>query len=341
MILFQKRQKDNNILQEKLEETMSGLFEQVIKDRGKYYSKNSDKIPAPGNVPSIISSYANQNAVISGGSGLVPGPMGMLTIVPELALVIRNQMSMVYDIGVAYGYGKRLNAELLIGVFGYALGSGALGLLTIHGQKVLVKRASLRFMQKVIKLMAGKVTQRVLKSMVSKWLPVAGAVALAAWSKHSTHLIAERAISVFEKEIETSEEIVDEEFSEDSIDIDSVDVAETNFEAIKIQSLINLMCVDGAIKEEEKEFIKAVISDSSLDEKERLRLVEQVHSGSKAKIDYSQVSELPDEAIGLMVDLVGLAKRDGEFHVTEKLFIKQVGKLLGFSANEIEEVLTA
>ena len=177
--------------------------------------------------------------------------------------------------------------------------------------------------------------------MVSKWLPVAGAVALAAWSKHSTHLIAERAISVFEKEIETSEEIVDEEFSEDSIDIDSVDVAETNFEAIKIQSLINLMCVDGAIKEEEKEFIKAVISDSSLDEKERLRLVEQVHSGSKAKIDYSQVSELPDEAIGLMVDLVGLAKRDGEFHVTEKLFIKQVGKLLGFSANEIEEVLTA
>lgn len=341
MLLFQRQQKDKNILQEKLEERMFDLFDQVIKDRGKYYSKNSDKIPVPGNVPSIISSYANQNAVISGGSGLVPGPMGMLTIVPELALVIRNQMSMVYDIGVAYGYGKKLNAELLIGVFGYALGSGALGLLVIHGQKVLVRRASLQFMQKVIQLMAGKVTQRVLKSMVSKWLPIAGAVALAAWSKLSTHLIAERAISVFEKEIEISEELVDEESPEDSIDIGSVDVAETNFEAIKIQSLINLMCVDGVMKEEEKEFIRTVISDSSLDETERSCLVEQVHKGSKTKVDYSQISELPDEAIGLMVDLVGLAKRDGEFHMTEKLFIKQVGKLLGFSASEIEEVLTA
>jgi hypothetical protein len=69
--------------------------------------------------------------------------------------------------------------------------------------------------------------------------------------------------------------------------------------------------------------------------------VGQVYSGSKARIDYSKISELPDEAIGLMVDLVGLANRDSEFHITEELFIKQVGKLLGFSADEIEEVLTA
>lgn len=340
MMLFQKKEK--NILQEKLEERMFGLFDQVIEDRGKYYSRNSDKIPVPGNVPSIVSSYANQNAVISGGSGLVPGPMGMLTIVPELALVIRNQLSMVYDIGVAYGYGKKLTSELLIGVFGYALGSGALGLLAIHGQKVLVRRASLQFMQKVVQLMAGKVTQRVLKSMVSKWLPIAGAIALATWSKLSTHLIAERAISIFEKEIEISEETVDEESLKNSTDISNVDVAETNFEITKIQSLIQLMCVDGVMKEEEKEFIKTVISDSGLDEKEKSCLLEQVHSGSKTtKIDYSQISELPDEAIGLMVDLLGLAKRDGEFHITEKLFIKQVGKLLGFSADEIEEILTA
>jgi uncharacterized tellurite resistance protein B-like protein len=154
-------------------------------------------------------------------------------------------------------------------------------------------------------------------------------------------LIAERAISIFEKEIELSEEAVDEALSEDSIASDNTDVNKTSFESIKIQSLINLMCVDGAVKEEEKDFIRTIINDSSLDEEGKLGLIEQVHRGAKTKVDYSLVSKIPDEAISLMVDLVGLAKRDGEFHMTEKLFIKQVGKLLDFSANEIEEVLTA
>jgi hypothetical protein len=40
-----------------------------------------------------------------------------------------------------------------------------------------------------------------------------------------------------------------------------------------------------------------------------------------------------------LVDLVTLAKRDGTFHITEKMFIKQVGKLLGFPETDIDEVM--
>lgn len=39
------------------------------------------------------------------------------------------------------------------------------------------------------------------------------------------------------------------------------------------------------------------------------------------------------------VDMVTLAKRDGAFHITEKMFIKQVGRLLGFSDNDIDEII--
>jgi len=340
MLIFRKKQEEKGAIQEKLEESMLGLFDQVIKDRGRYYSNNSDKIPTPENVDSIINSYANQNAIVSGGSGLVPGPMGVLTIVPELIFVIRNQLSMVYDIGVAYGHRNKLNAELLISVFGYALGSGALGLMVIHGQKILVRRASLRLMQKVVQLMAGKITQRVLKSMVGRWIPVAGAVALATWSKLSTHLISKRAISIFEKEIELSEEFASEDLSKETIDSDlEVSLDQRDFEVIKMQSLINLMCIDGAVKQEEERFIGDMLNDSNLDGETKELLMKQLKDRFKVKVNYSKIMNEPDEAVGLMADLVALAKRDGDFHVTEKLFIKQIGKLLDFSSSDIEEIL--
>ncbi len=39
------------------------------------------------------------------------------------------------------------------------------------------------------------------------------------------------------------------------------------------------------------------------------------------------------------VDVVKLAKRDDDFHITEKMFIKRVGGLLGFSDNDIDEIM--
>lgn len=40
------------------------------------------------------------------------------------------------------------------------------------------------------------------KSMAAKWLPIAGAVAMATWSKYSTHQIGNKAIEVFSRSIE-------------------------------------------------------------------------------------------------------------------------------------------
>lgn len=31
---------------------------------------------------------------------------------------------------------------------------------------------------------------------------------------------------------------------------------------------------------------------------------------------------------------------DGTFHITEKMYVKQVGKLMGFAGNDIDEIMT-
>ncbi|WP_322487478.1 hypothetical protein [Chloroflexus sp.] len=108
---------------------------------------------------------------------------------------------MLYDIEMAYGKDNVITVELLLGIFGLTLGAGGISLLTMHESKVLVRRASLQVIQQIIKSLAGQVTQRLMKATISKWRPIVGAAAVAAWSYSSTNQIGQKAVEIFEKDI--------------------------------------------------------------------------------------------------------------------------------------------
>ena len=192
-----------------LHSAINSAFDYVIENRSDYYRKNPSNLPQLDSVSGLISSYTRNNAAISGGASLIPGPWGMASVIPELTLVIRNQIQMVYDIGVANGKQAQLTKELLIGIFLTAMGSSAGSLLTIHGGKILVRRASLQVIQKIIAMLGGRVTQQVIKSTVSKWLPFVGAAAMATWTGYMTKNIGEKANELFKLEIEDDPQTLD------------------------------------------------------------------------------------------------------------------------------------
>jgi len=334
-----------NTLQNKLAEKMMGVFDLVVSDRSGHFAKHPDEIPDKKSVPSIINSYSLTNAAISGGASLVPGPWGMVAVIPEIAAVIRNQLAMIYDVGMAYGKSKVLTKELLAGILITAMGASAGSLLIMQGSKVLVKRVALRVFQRIIAMLAGKVTQQALKSVISKWLPIVGPAAMAAWSNYLTRQVGKKAIEIFEKEIVISEEVVEEmPLETESVSVRTAATSLTATPGIspdmpKVQTLVNLMKVDGAINAEEREYVQTIIDNADLTESERADLTQAIDKSGKFVVDYSAFASSPDDAIGLLVDMVALAKRDGSFHITEKMFIKQVGKLLGFSDNDIDEIM--
>lgn len=192
-----------------LHSALNSAFDYVIENRSDYYRKNPSNLPQLDSVSGLISSYTRNNAAISGGASLIPGPWGMAAVIPELTLVIRNQIQMVYDIGVANGKQAQLTKELLIGIFLTAMGSSAGSLLTIHGGKILVRRASLQVIQKIIAMLGGRVTQQVIKSTVNKWLPFVGAAAMATWTGYMTKNIGEKANELFKLEIEDDPQTLD------------------------------------------------------------------------------------------------------------------------------------
>lgn len=334
-----------NTLQSELEEKIMGVFELVVSDRSGHFAKHPNKTPDKKSVPFIIDSYSVTNAAISGSASLVPGPWGMVVVFPEIAAVIRNQLAMIYDLGMAYGKNKVLNKELLAGVLITAMGSSAGSLLVMQGSKVLVKRVALRTFQQIITILAGKITQQALKSAISKWLPGVGAAAMAVWSNYLTRQVGKKAIEIFEKEIVLSEEVVEEiSLETEFVTVPAATISRAftpsiNPELPKVQTLLNLMKVDGTIKAEECEYMVTIINNADFTESEKADLTQAIDKNGKFDVDYSTFASSPDDAIGLLVDMVTLAKRDGTFHITEKMFVKQVGKLIGFSDNDIDETM--
>ena len=187
-----------NSIENKISNGINSALESVVSSREEYYSKNP--LPSIGDVKGIIYKCSYTNATISGGAGLIPGPWGMAAAVPEIIAIVRNQMAMVADIAKAHG--KTASNELILDILFGASGNVATGLVVVHGQKILVKRAGARVIQKIVAMLGGKITQQLAKSMVAKWLPIVGAAAMATWSKISTDKIGKKADFIFSKQIE-------------------------------------------------------------------------------------------------------------------------------------------
>ena len=196
---------------QKVTDALEGVFETVFVERQAHYQKPEISSPSLSSVDKLISNYAMMNAGISGAAGIIPGPVGMLSVVPEIIAVTRNQIAMIYDIGAAYGHEKSINKELLMAIFAAAAGSGTIGVLTIRGGQVLIRRASLRVMQKLITVLGGKISQQAIKAALAKWIPLVGAAGMAYWSKYSTEQIAKQAHAIFKLQIVQTEDEADEQ----------------------------------------------------------------------------------------------------------------------------------
>lgn len=347
--------------QQKVTESLNDVFDKVIVDRKKYYVENQDKIPQRSDIESLINRFANINAMIAGGAGLVPGPWGMLAAVPEIMAVISNQSKMIFDICVALGKHKHIRSELVVGILMTGMGAGSGSLIAVQGGKLLVRRASLRVMQKIIAMLGGKVTQQLLKSMVGKWLPVVGAAAMAAWARYSTKKLGEQAFELLSKEIvDTGEMLSDEGEGPVSAYPDARPVtpqttqpamaqaadgqaasSRSLLEFTKIRVLINVMLADQEVAPEEVAYIQGLIEAAEVSPAEREVLSQMVAARRRVDVDYSVFQQSPDDQIGLLFAMTALARRDGNIHLAERMYIKMVGKRLGFADADIDAAFEA
>jgi uncharacterized protein (DUF697 family) len=185
-------------------DVVSKVAAKILSVLGEVPTSSERKSRNPAEAARKIASTAAVSAATAAGSlALPPGPLGWLTVLPEMVLVWKIQAQMVADIGALYGKRRVLTQEQMIYcLFKHTASQAVRDLVVRVGERVIVRHASVRAINTVAQRIGLKVTQRALAKSASRWLPVVGAVGVAAYAYYDTANVAKSAVGMFEGEIE-------------------------------------------------------------------------------------------------------------------------------------------
>lgn len=131
----------------------------------------------------IIQSAAVKAATVSGSLALPPGPLGLMTLLPDLVIVWRIQAQMVADVAGAFGQRAMLNREHLARcLFKHAASQVVRDVAVRVGERVITRQAPTRLL--------GRVLQRVS-------LPVIGTIGVATYAFKDTQGVGRAAVDLF------------------------------------------------------------------------------------------------------------------------------------------------
>ncbi len=108
---------------------------------------------------------------------------------------------------------------------------------------------------------------------------------------------------------------------------------------IRLQTIINLIKVDGVMDKAEVEFLNELLSAVKLNAEQTTHLQSRLAAKKLIEIDFSPYQNHPIEALNLILDLVNMSKQDGKLQPKEKMYIKKVAEQLGLSQNDVNELL--
>ena len=146
----------------------------------------------------IAKAAARKTATVSGSLSLPPGPVGWLTIIPDLTMVWRIQSQMVADIAGAFGQEASLGQEqMLYCLFRHAAAHTVSGMAVRAGERVLIKRGPVVAIETAARKIGVPIARRVAGRGISRWLPLVGAAGVAGYAYFDTMRVAATTIELF------------------------------------------------------------------------------------------------------------------------------------------------
>ena len=150
----------------------------------------------------LMMSAASQAGAAAGALALPPGPLGMLTIVPDLVAVWRIQRQLVADIAAAYGKSAELQREtMMYCLFRHAAAQAVRDLVVRVGERLFMRRVSIVTIERSMRRVGVAASQRAVGRAVSRWLPIAGALGVGAYAFYDTLQVGRTAQELFESEL--------------------------------------------------------------------------------------------------------------------------------------------
>jgi hypothetical protein len=187
---------------------VSSVIERVIAEVPAPRLERSDDPSAAAD--EVARSAARNAAMLSGSLALPPGPLGMLTVLPDLYLIWKIQRQMVADIFALHGRTAELTATHMLYCLFRHMASHVLRDVAVRaGERAIVRQLSSTALTNVLGNLGMTLTQRVIGTSASRWIPLAGAAAVGAYAYWDTLQVAKTARRVLASEPEPATSPVD------------------------------------------------------------------------------------------------------------------------------------
>jgi len=142
---------------------------------------------------------AQKAAMTSGSLALAPGPFGLITLLPDLVAVWRIQSQLVSDIAAVYGQSATLTREhMLYCLFKHSAAQAVRDLAVRAGERWLIRQASGAVLQAVARRIGQHLSEKMLATGATRFVPFLGAVGVGAYAFYDTRRVAESAMALFE-----------------------------------------------------------------------------------------------------------------------------------------------
>jgi hypothetical protein len=176
---------------------VTGIIERVIAEIPPPHTHAVEDAGAAAR--GIARSAAQKAALLSGSLALPPGPLGMMTILPDIYLIWKIQRQMIADIFALHGRSAELTrTHMLYCLFRHMASQVLRDVAVRTGQRVVVEQLGSGALRQVLGKLGSSVTQRLTGTAASRWVPVAGAAAVAAYAYWDTLQVAKTAHKLLE-----------------------------------------------------------------------------------------------------------------------------------------------
>ncbi len=155
------------------------------------------------NIKQIINSATTKAFSISFAAAIHPGLFGWATLLPELIMITKVQINLIYSVAKYHNQQKRLTPLLIAMIFGTGLGIElGKGILKKAGAKIVISKVSQELIEPIMKKISVKLLSRIMTKIPSRWIPFITAPIFGSWSATNTKAIGYAADKIFSQTIE-------------------------------------------------------------------------------------------------------------------------------------------
>lgn len=137
---------------------------------------------------------AKRAALLSGSLALPPGPLGFMTLLPDLYLIWHTQRQMVADIFGVYGRSAELTrTHMLYCLFRHAASHVVRDVAVRGAERLVIRQISGSALKSALGGIGVSVSRRLAGNAAGRWIPLAGAAAVGAYAYWDTMQVATTA----------------------------------------------------------------------------------------------------------------------------------------------------